>query len=277
MAWQSNTLRVLVLMIVLVCGFDIRGIVASQSSNTTIRELQELPLSPPEPILKNDSVTALVLPRTIRWKEQEYDADAAIPILMTVINDQSTASAERVVALDRLGMLATHLRGLRILDDLVEFYAKLEKIDERFSLLQCLLKSQDSRSLPLLYSATSDKEPLVRLVGAAGLASWNVRGGVRQLIELFVLDAPGPRGPLGWEAVIAFDSENSRRAWGLPREVADRANASLKGLSDAELRHELQRRYSEWFEANKLRFPDWKPGDPLPSAEDKHPVDKAVP
>jgi hypothetical protein len=187
---------------------------------------------------------------------------------MAVIQDRTTVSVERAMALDRLGVLSIHLRAHRCVDDLVELYPTLEKTEERFGLLQCLVKSQDSRALPLLYrAATGDKDPLVRSVGAAGLATWNVRAGARQLIELFVLDAPGPRGALGWEAVIAFDSENSRRGWGLPKELADRADASLQGLSDAELRQELQRRYRDWFEQNKDRFPDWKAGDPLPEVE----------
>jgi len=268
MVRQSVTLKGLPLLIAFMCGLDTRGVAADPPTGAKTKESQKLTLSPADPTPSNQSVSPLVSPRTTRWKEREYDVDAAIPILMPVIQDHSTAPAERAAALDRLGVLSIHLRGRRCIDDLVELYPTLEKTEERFGLLQCLVNSEDSRALPLLYTAASgDKDPLVRLIGAAGLATWNVRAGARELIELFVLDAPGPRGALGWGAVIAFDSENSRRGWGLPKEVADRADASLQGLSDAQLRQELQRRYRQWFEQNQDRFPDWKPGDPLPASE----------
>ena len=261
MATESVTCKGLLVLIVLVCGLDTRGVSPEPPAGGKAEESQELSLSPAEPAPGNHSVA----PRTTQWKEREYDVDAAIPILMGVIQDSTMVPAERAAALDRLGVLSTHLRGRRCIDKLVELYPTLETSEERFGLLQCLVKSQDSRALALLFAAASgDKDPLVRLIGAAGLSTWNVRAGARELIDLFALDAPGPRGALGWEAVVAFDSENSRRGWGLPMKVADRADASLRGLSDAALRRELQRRYHEWFEQNKTRFPDWKPGDPLP-------------
>lgn len=235
----------------------------------------------PEPPARTTSATALplstriipnrdfgyrrVVPTKAHWNGREFDIETGIQVMMAVIKDPTTTTDERALALRHLGNLNTNLQGRPCIDDLVALYPKLETGEGKYRLLFCLLSSEDSRGLPLAYSvANGDAKSRLRHRAAAALARWNIRRGVEVLIALFPDEEKGLLRTRGAGALMTFKSFNRTKGWGCPVEdILNPAIAMSKHDHDAAVAL-AQSGFSEWFEANKERFPDWKPGDPLP-------------
>ena len=120
---------------------------------------------------------------------------------------------------------------------------------------------------------------VARFQGAYALARWNIRQGVRALINLLESGEVGPEGQrFSNEVMKVLQLLNSQENWGLSEnEIAQKIGESGSGLNRDQKSALHIAEIKKWFAENENRFPDWKPGDPLPPAQDEHPVDKAVP
>ncbi len=257
------------LLIFCAAGFLLpwRGVAQEPEQPARTTFAADLPLS--TAIVPNkDSATFRVVPKTAHWNGQEFDIETGIEVLMAVIKDPTTSTDERALAVRHLGNLNTLLSGQPCIDDLVALYPKVTTVEIRYRLLLCLLRSEDSRGLPLFYSVleAGTAESRLRLRAAAALAQWNIRRGVLELIELFPNEERGPMRTLGADAMMLFEYRNRSKGWGCPvEEIMKPATAMSKQDHDAGVALAMKG-FRDWFEANRQRFPDWKPGDPLPKA-----------
>ena len=156
------------------------------------------------------------------------------------------------------------------MEELVAIYPNLETTEEQYEVLLSFINSEDTRAFPLVYViATSDASPRLRLRAAAALAQWNIRRGVQVLIELFPSEEKGPTRTVGADALMLFEGYNRRKGWGCPMEEIMKPATALSDQDYAGAVALAQRGFRDWFEQNKNRFPDWKPGDPLPEVQGK--------
>jgi len=265
MAMQPHRFR-LSIIFAGVCLLLGRAVAREPDPSEQTKNTAPLPLSTAT-VPNEDFGFMKVVPETAHWKDQEYDIKTGISVLMRVIKNPTTTHDERVLALRYLGNLSIRLQGNKCIDDLVLLYPKLETTDEQYELLFSFISSEDSRALPLVYDVTTgDAQPRLRLRAAAALAQWNIRRGIQALIELFPNEEKGPTRTLGAAALMVFEGYNRRKAWGCPMEEIE-APAKTVAEQDHNAAIELlMRGYRDWFEQNKARFPDWKPGDPLPTS-----------
>jgi len=205
----------------------------------------------------------------VQWNKREYDIDAGIIVLMSVIQNPGETDQQRELAVDRLRMLSTQLKGRKTVDELLQLYPTLGTRGCKVGVLVCLGKSDDPRALPLFVKVLDEEQDLTRrLVAAYGLANWNVGRGVGELIRLLecttsIEDCAAVRD----QAANNLHGLNDRKAWGCPEDkIRDLAAAASNGDSDEYVKT-FSRGYREWFEANRMRFPDWTVGDPLPEVE----------
>ena len=197
------------------------------------------------------------------WKGERYRAAEGVDLLMNVALEPGSVK-DRAVALRRLERFAGRLRNTERIAQLLELYERLSERSERVAALFCLAYSADPRALPLFAEtlAKDDGEDL-RLPAAYGLAVWNVRYGVGELIEL--LSVAKTR-----ETAILLRQLNQGKSWWMPESdlfaiarVPNRAENDAFDASYAELK--------KWFAENEHRFPEWKLGDPLPKVTEKEP------
>jgi len=208
-----------------------------------------------------------LVPEKANWKGQEYDIGAGIRVLMSVVISPTTKSDERAIALRALGHLNRKLRGDPCIDDLVALYPKLETTDEQASLLNVLNNSEDRRVLPLSYNvAVEGAEPHLRLLAAAALARWNIRRGVEVLVEFFPSGRKETAQSHGVEALMLFDVLNRTKGWGWPMAETGAPVGAQSEPTYSAVVALAESGFRKWFEQNKHRFPDWKPGDPLPTS-----------
>ena len=213
----------------------------------------------------------------VNWKGQEYNVEVGIRVLMTDVSSSAISSDERVLALRALGHLKGKLRGDPCIVDLLAVYPKLETTAERAALLNVLNNSDDQRVLPLAHSiAIEGGEPRLRLLAAAVLARWNVRLGVEVIVEFFPNGKGQTGATLGVDALMLFDVLNRTKGWGCPREEAENPVGASDGRTYSEAVALAESGFRKWFEQSKDRFPDWKPGDPLP-ANDPKAIDEQKP
>lgn len=221
--------------------------------------------------LSVDSVhapTALRLKSSVLWKGREYDINSGINIIMDVVRDSEQSTHERELALVQLAMLRTQLKGHPCLDDLATLYNHGGALEKQLILI-CFLGSRDSRAIPLFTSVLENQDNMkLRLPAASGLAGWNVRRGVAELVHLLkskeILPEPS-RIPLVCDnAMESFEELNARKGWGFPDEMIRKPIESRPGLDREEFVALYTAEIKKWFAENEHRFPDWKPGDPLP-------------
>ncbi len=207
-------------------------------------------------------------PRTsVIWEDKEYGIDDGIDVLMSVIANPTTDVATRATAINRLGHFSTCLQNRECLPKLCALFDGLGSRMEKRQILTCLTIAQDSTGLSLLYRvATNESDPVLRFHGASGLAAWNIREGVHQLIELFPSRAETGLRQVGAAAMISFTSLNERKGWNCPQDEIRRAALATAGDNSEEYAKAAMHGYRAWFEENKHRFPEWKLGDPLPEA-----------
>ncbi len=211
----------------------------------------------------------------VQWKEEEYDVDSGIGVVMSVVRNREESPHERESALIQLAMLRRQLKGRPCLDDLEKVYDDAGELEKQL-ILTCFLGSRDARAIRV-FAHTLDKEKnmKLRLPAASGLAGWNVRRGVAELLRL--LDSPEEMPQPSQlfyvrdNAMLSFRLTNIRKGWGFPD---DKESAEwppdVAPPPDVAARLKPQPTVAEikkWFAENEHRFPDWKLGDPLPEIE----------
>ncbi len=215
--------------------------------------------------------------KSIRWKEREYEIEVGITTLMNVIRglEESTHVWNARAALSELGNLGIQLRGHPCLEELEEAYDRVD-VSQRVGILHVFKMSLDPRGIPLFYRALEQKETTrLTLEAATGLARWNVRRGIVELIKLLDSEEMLPLAgtpSVAQYALGTFRMYNIRKGWGFPDDK-ESAEWPPDVVPPPDVAARLKQRptleeIKNWFAENELRFPDWKPGDPLPAVED---------
>ncbi len=98
------------------------------------------------------------------------------------------------------------------------------------------------------------------------MARWNIRSGVSKLINLLESRHVGPQGQrFGNEVMKVVQGLSEHNGWGLPEgEILRRIMESRSDLNQDQKIGLHVVEIKKWFAENEERFPDWKPGDPLP-------------
>ncbi len=221
----------------------------------------------------------------IFWDGKPYPAREGVDLLMKVALEPGISndrfSVDRFHAIERLGRLGSRLRGTERIPQLMKLYGRLTSRSEKDALLFCLARSKDPRALPLFAGILeTPHEAYLRVPAAYGLALWNVRSGVRELIEL--LSVKQTERPIRTPGIIAdkaahlLSKLNYWKSWwapGAPLQAAASARAEVHDEAMDSCCVELKK----WFAENEHRFPEWKPGDPLPEVaapEKRTPAEK---
>jgi len=223
------------------------------------------------------ATTASHLQTTVRWEGHEYDVVTGIEMTMNVMRRAGESSHRRELALIQLAMLRTQLNGRPCLDELATMYDNANTLQKQL-ILTCFLGSRDPRAIPVFVHALEKEQNMkLRMVAASGLAGWNVRRGVAELVQLLDSDREMPQPSQLFyvrdNAMRAFRLTNIRKGWGFPD---DKESAEWPpdvapppdgagGLKQQPTVEEIRK----WWSENKHRFPDWQPGDPLPEVGSK--------
>lgn len=203
---------------------------------------------------------------TVEWDGQDYDVRTGISILMRVILEDDPASGRRLAALNALHVLHGQTQDTDCVEQLVALYPSLDDTNEKSAVLVCLATSNDVRALPLFHRALSAEEPEnVRFIASSGLAQWNIRAGVEELVTLLESKSPLPNNRLlRDEAFKVFAGLNSKKGWGFSEPDVREAISREIDLNESATADLWIRHINDWFGENRLRFPDWNLGDPLP-------------
>lgn len=238
------------------------------------------------------------LPTSVKWHGREYDVESGIAALLDLIRhpEKSDGHWNSAVALTYLSMLDRHLKDRPCLDELATLYDGPGEVNKG-GILLCFKGSDDPRGIPV-FIRTLDREQdmKLRLSAAAGLAQWNVRRGVAELVDLLeskeILPQPARMVYVRDNARDLFRTKNRLKGWGFPDEEIRKSIGTQVGFDpeesrkrsefgDEETRKAVETRarvvreefvalyiseIKKWFAENEHRFPDWKPGDPLPEA-----------
>ncbi|RMD62884.1 hypothetical protein D6833_06310 [Candidatus Parcubacteria bacterium] len=216
-------------------------------------------------------------PLSIPWNGKEYEVESGINLLMNIIRDKTTPSAERHLALVHLTMAGRRLKGHACLEELKRIYESAT-VQERRVIVDCFSVSHDPRAIPFLYNVLENTKSIdLRLGAAVGLAGWNVRRGVAVLIDL--LDSPAKISNSSIfryvrdYAMYYFRMLNIRKGWGfVDNKESVEWPPDMKPTPDVARRMGAMPTSADikiWWIENKERFPDWKPGDPLPEIRKK--------
>jgi len=217
------------------------------------------------------SATLRNLPTSVRWNGDDYEVDLGVKVLMSVIRDPENRERERELALLQLAMLRGHLNGCPCLDELQTMYDRATDAEKKI-ILTCFLGSRDPRGIPVFLRAIDREQNMaLRLPAASGLAGWNVRRGVAELIMLIesneVLVPPNRMPYVRDNAIEDFRNGNARKGWGFPDEEIRKSIESRPGFDRDQFVALYTAEIKKWFAENEHRFPDWKPGDPLPEIQ----------
>jgi hypothetical protein len=186
---------------------------------------------------------------------------------MAVLRD-SKRPKERELGLIQLASLRGQLNGHACLDELRELYVDAESL-EKSLIITCFLGSRDPRAIPLFTHVLDQETDIrLRLPAAAGLAAWNVRRGVAELVELIgsteMLPQPSRMPYVRDNAIDTFRTKNQQKGWGCPEEEIGRSIAARTDLDEDQKRGLYVAEIKKWYAENEQRFPNWKSGDPLP-------------
>ena len=207
---------------------------------------------------------------SVEWKDAKYDLDSGIDVVMSVVRDPEESAQERELALIQLAMLRTQLKGRPCLDELGRIYDKAEGLEKDLILI-CFLGSRDPRAIPVFVRTLDNQKNMkLRLSAASGLAGWNIRRGVAELVDLLdskeVLPEPARMPYVRHNASESFRNANARKGWGFHYDETAQSIGIRTDLNDDQKIALHIAEVRKWFADNKHRFPDWKPGDPLPEA-----------
>jgi len=225
------------------------------------------------------------LPATLKWEGREYDIESGIGILMGVVRNCEKPANERHLALLQLSMLGGHLRTHSCLDELRQLFDRANSL-ERGAILLCFKASDDARGIPLFIDVLEREHDVkLRFSAAVGLAQWNVRRGVAELVKLLdseeAMPQPSQLFYVRDNAMRSFRLMNIRKAWGFPDD-----KESAEWPPDVMPRPDVVARLKpppaveeikKWWTENQGRFPDWKPGDPLPQVSPNESVEAPGP
>ncbi len=210
---------------------------------------------------------------TVEWEGKQHHAVEGTNLLMKVIKNPVTDGATRANALQHLG----RLRNRGITTELISIYESLNARDEKLALIRSLIWSKDSRGFELYARVLEhEKDNLVRLTAATALAQWNVRLGVSEMVGFLekCMSADSHDRVLCNEAAKEFLWCNAHKGWGFPEKETRKSITETSGLDDVERAALFVSEMKKWWAENEHRFPEWKPGDPLPEIE---PLDKSEP
>lgn len=200
---------------------------------------------------------------TVEWEGKEYDEHEGAAVLMQVIADSGTDASRRAKALERLG----RLRNRDATPQLVALYERFTGREERLKTIRCLISSEDPRGLPLFARILQhEQDEMVRLSAAVAMAQWNVRSGVAELIRIHdkCKDAASAHSYVCTGAANSLARLNTHKGWGFPDERIREGLLDKSDLDDHQRRELYRNEIKAWWAENEHRFPDWKPGDPLP-------------
>lgn len=204
---------------------------------------------------------------SLQWKGREYDVDTGIDVLMSVVRDPEEPEKERHLALIRLAMFETQLRGRTCMEELVRLFDTASPV-QKSGILLCFLASDDPRGIPLFVGVLDAEQASdLRLDSANGLARWNVRRGVAELMRHFdstELQSGRFYPVVGDRARDLFGKLNKRKGWRFPAEEIRKSIEDRPGLDREEQVAVYTAEIKNWFAENEGRFPVWKLGDPLP-------------
>ncbi len=215
--------------------------------------------------------TARPVRTQVEWDGREYDVESGIDVLMSAIRDPEKSAEEHELALLGLAMLGRQLQSHPCLDELATLYDR-GKCLEKSIILTCFLGSRDPRGIPVFFRTLDNEEYMkLRLSAASGLAGWNVRRGVAQLLDLLdSREVIRSRMPYVRDnAMRTFRLQNIRKGWGFPDDK-ESAEWPPDVMPPPDVAARLKPRptveeIKKWFAENEHRFPDWKLGDPLPT------------
>lgn len=230
---------------------------------------QILPLSPalasvPREVHYKDHRT------TVSWKGHDYSCGEGARVLLRLVGDRNTDRSVRAEALHALRRLPRrHLRNTDTIEQLISFYDSLHGRQEKVDLI-VLVAAWSPRALPFVTEILDSEDDIgVRQQAASGLAAWNVRRGVAELVRLLEAckdDATADRRVCN-EGAKNFAWLNARKGWGFPEDRIRQEITARADLSNEDMSALFILEIKKWFEANEHRFPNWKPGDPLPEVE----------
>lgn len=258
------TLRAIVVLSVSACAApESLDVCLAQSAGN---EEAVLPLSPalapvPGDMRHEDRRT------TVTWKGHDYSCGEGARVLMELVVDRDTNRSLRTEALHTLRRVPhRHLRDADTIEQLMSVYDSLHDRQEKVDLI-ALVGAWSPRSLPFLARILDrEKDKGARQLAGAALAGWNVRSGVAELIRVLEEckeDASRDRSVCN-EAGKEFTWLNARKGWGFPEGRIREEILSRADLSNEEMSALFVSEIKKWFTEDEHRFPDWKPGDPLP-------------
>ncbi|MGB2984854.1 MAG: hypothetical protein WBE26_03145 [Phycisphaerae bacterium] len=206
----------------------------------------------------------------VTWEGKLYPAREAIDVLMKVVLGRGSVG-NHFRAIRLLRSVGSQLRNTERIPQLMGLYGQSTDRSEKVALLLCLAESKDQRVLPLFAEILNTRqEDYLRLPAAYGLALWNVRSGLRELIELVAVkqtETPiRPPGIIGKEAAHLLYRVNYWKFWWAPEAPLLAVSGARTEVRDQAL-DSCHAELKKWFAENEHRFPDWKLGDPLPEIE----------
>lgn len=213
---------------------------------------------------------------SVQWDGREFDVESGIRVLVGVIRDPAEGGKDRELALIQLAMLRTQLKGHQCLNELESVYITAGDLEKQL-ILTCFLGARDPRGIRVFTRSLEIEDSMkLRLAAASGLAGWNIRRGVQEIVDLLesgeTLPKPTRIPFVRDNALECFRHANTRKGWGFPDDEVRTAITAQPGLDREDVVNSYVAEIKKWFAANKHRFPEWKPGVPLPkSAEAKPP------
>jgi hypothetical protein len=164
------------------------------------------------------------------------------------------------------------------MDELAKLYDVASE-SEKYGILICFKASDDPRGIPLfMHVLDGEKNMKLRLSAAGALAHWNIRRGVAELVNLLeskdMLSQPARMPYVRDNALDLFETKNSVKGWGFPAEDIRKSIEGGLGLEREQFVALYTAEIKKWFAENDHRFPDWKPGDPLPAIEPGQELDR---
>ncbi len=154
------------------------------------------------------------------------------------------------------------------MDELEAVYDDAGELEKKI-ILTCFLGSRDPRAIPVFTGVLDNEKSMKRRLSAArGLAGWNIRRGVAELVDLLdskeVLPQPARMAYVRDNAQESFRKANARKGWGFRFKEIAQSIGRRTDLSADEKASLFVAEIKKWFAENEHRFPDWKLGDPLP-------------
>lgn len=204
---------------------------------------------------------------TVNWKGRDYACAAGARVLTDIVADRHASPGLRAEALRTLRRVpSTYLRDIDTMDQVISVYDTLHDSQEKVDLI-ALIGAWSPRALPFLARILdTEKDKGARQLAAAGLAGWNVRSGVAELIRVLeeCKEQASRDRTVCNEASKEFTWLNARKAWGFSEDRIREDILSRTDLNNEEMSALFVTEIKKWFAENEHRFPDWKPGDPLP-------------